>query len=56
MEQLEDAPKWPIIVNETLTGSEIYKILQQKGHKLRGKRLNVKQHVNNVEFNVVLLS
>ncbi|XP_065888649.1 protein SPO16 homolog isoform X2 [Dysidea avara] len=35
MEHTENTPKWPIIINETLTGSEIYKILQQRGHKLR---------------------
>ena len=37
MEHPEDTPKWPIIVNETLTGSEIYKILEKRGHKLRGE-------------------
>jgi len=28
--------KWPVIINQSLVDSEIYKLLQQQGHKLRG--------------------
>lgn len=31
-----EAPKWPVIINQSLVDSEIYRLLQQQGYKLRG--------------------
>lgn len=30
-----EAPKWPVIINQSLVDSEIYRLLQQQGYKLR---------------------
>ena len=35
--QDSEAQRWPVIINQSLADSEIYRLLQQRGYKLRGK-------------------
>ena len=37
MNKQDSEPRqWPVIINQSLVDSEIYRLLQQQGYKLRG--------------------